>query len=119
MPEEKTTFGTTLRTIRRDAGMTQRELAERTGLDFSYVSKLENGRNLPAAADTIVSICKALDVGPETLLALAGKLPSDVHDNVGTNPAAQEFLREAQKLKLRDEEWRHLGAEVRRMRRLK
>ena len=60
-----------------------------------------------------------MGVEPARLLALAGKLPSAVHEGIGANPAAQEFLREAQQLKLRDDEWRLLGAQVRRMRGIK
>jgi transcriptional regulator with XRE-family HTH domain len=109
-------FGEALRQIRREAGLTQRELASKTGLDFSYISKVENGRNPPPAADTIVQLCAAMGVQPEALLALTGKLPSDVQKAVGANSAAQEFLRFAQKLNLSDDEWRRLSQQARRLR---
>ena len=38
------TFGQYLREQRRRAGMSQRELASRVSVDFSYISKLENDR---------------------------------------------------------------------------
>ncbi len=57
----------------------ERELAVRTGLDFSYISKVENSRLPPPAADTIVSICNVLGVSPEELLALTGKTPNVVY----------------------------------------
>ena len=110
------TFGTKLRILRRDAGITQRELADRTGLDFSYISKLENDRNPPPAADTIVRICETLEVPPESLLALTGKIPSDVQDSVSGNVAAQEFLRVTHSLKLTNNDWRRLSEEARRLR---
>jgi transcriptional regulator with XRE-family HTH domain len=103
-----TTFGETLRERRRAAGLSQRELAERTGLDFSYISKVENGRLPPPAADTVVAICRVLGAPPEELLALAGKLPSDVQARVGTSPVAQRFLSEADRLALTDEEWERM-----------
>ena len=109
-------FGETLRDIRREAGVTQRDLAQRTGLDFSYISKLENDRNAPPAADSIVRMCEVLGVPPERLLALTGKIPSDVQQTVASSTAAQEFLRETQRLSLTDDEWRVLSQEVRRLR---
>ena len=39
------------------------------GLDFSYISKLENGRIPPPAADTVVSLCRILKIEPQELLA--------------------------------------------------
>jgi transcriptional regulator with XRE-family HTH domain len=36
--------GAELRRLRREAGLTQRELAERLELSHTYLSKLENGR---------------------------------------------------------------------------
>lgn len=107
------TFGAALRQKRRAAGLTQRDLAERTNLDFSYISKLENGRLPPPAADTVVLICQHLGVPPSELLALTGKLPSAVQQTIGTSPTAQEFLREAQEMGLSDEEWKKMVRSLR------
>ena len=109
-------FGTSLRAMRRAAGQSQRELAARTGLDFSYISKVENGRVPPPAADTAVEICRALAVEPDDLLALTRKIPSTVQRTVSSSPAAQQFLREAQQLALTDLEWRQLLLVLRRLR---
>src|ERR1700741_1715240 len=110
------TFGDKLRQVRRDAGFTQRELAESAGLDFSYIRKVENDRNSPPAADTIVRICNVMKVPPESLLALTGKIPSDVKETISANVAAQEFLREPHRLALTENEWRELSRTVRRLR---
>lgn len=110
-------FGPALRDHRRTAGLSQRELAARTGLDFSYISKVENGRLPPPAADTIVAICQVLDTPPEDLLALTRKLPSAVQQTVSSSPAAQQFLREAQQMALTDQEWATLLRALRRLRR--
>lgn len=110
------TFGEELRDKRRTAGLSQRELAERAGLDFSYISKIENGRIPPPAADTIVKLSRILKVAPEELLALVGKLPSKVGESVGSSPAGQDFLRQAQEMGLSDDEWKRLGASLRRLR---
>jgi len=113
MPEE---FGPALRDRRRAVGLSQRELAARTSLDFSYISKVENGRMPPPAADTIVSICRVLNCAPEALLALTRKIPSAVHQTVSSSPAAQQFLREAQEMSLTDQEWARLLPTLRRIR---
>ena len=110
-------FGAELRERRRAKGVSQRELAERAGVDFSYISKLENDRIPPPAADTAVKLCQILGIRPEDLLALGGKLPSEVEQSVGSSSAAQEFLREAQEMRLSDDEWRKASGMLRRLRR--
>jgi transcriptional regulator with XRE-family HTH domain len=110
------TFGAALRDCRRAAGLTQRELAERSGLDFSYISKLENGRLPPPAADTVVALCRILGVPPEEVLALTGKIPSDVQASVSTSPTAQRFLLEARGMGLSEAEWSDLVHSLRRLR---
>jgi transcriptional regulator with XRE-family HTH domain len=107
------TFGELLRERRRQAGITQRQLAERAGVDFSYISKLENDRLGPPSADTVVKLSQILGTPAEELLTLVGKLPSDVQDQLGASAGAQEFLRTVQQLALSDEEWRQLATTVR------
>lgn len=109
-------FGEALRERRRVAGLSQRDLAERTRLDFSYISKIENGRLPPPAADTIVLICNALGIPPEELLALTGKIPSAVQQTVSTNQTAQEFLREVQEMGLTNDEWKKMVKSLRNLR---
>lgn len=102
-------FGSTLRQLRQKAGMSQRELASRVSLDFSYISKVENDRLPPPAADTIIAIARALGVEPDNLLTLVGKLPTGIQKLVGTNRAAFAFLLEAQRLDLPEDTWRNLA----------
>lgn len=110
-------FGTALREKRRAAGLTQRELAGRAGVDFSYISKLENDRLPPPAADTVVRLATLLGCSSEELLALTGKLPSGVQEKLSNSQAAQEFLRFAQEQELSEIEWRRLTDSLRRLRR--
>ena len=109
-------FGTALRERRRAAKLSQRELARRIGVDFSYISKIENGRLPPPAADTIVKICGVLDIEPEELLALTGKIPSKVQETVSSSRAAQEFLSEAQRMGLTDDDWKAMIKSLRNLR---
>jgi transcriptional regulator with XRE-family HTH domain len=110
------TFGAVLRERRRAAGLSQRQLAERAELDFSYISKVENDRLPPPAADTVVKLCRILGIPPQELLALTGKIPSQVHQTVSTSQAAQEFLQEARRLKPTETEWRRMADTLRGLR---
>lgn len=109
-------FGEVLKKKRRDAGLSQRELAEKAGLDFSYISKIENGRLPPPAADTLVHLCRIMKIPPEELLALIKKLPSEVQQTISSSVAAQDFLRVVQRMKLTDTEWKQLAGALRTLR---
>ena len=110
------TFGQTLKEIRRSKGVTQRQLAAAVGVDFSYISKVENDRMPPPAADTIVKICEKLGVPSDELLAMTGKMPTPVKEAISENPAAQQFLREAQTMTLTDDEWGALTQQLKKLR---
>lgn len=110
------TFGQTLKEIRRRRGISQRDIAEKVNVDFSYISKIENDRLPPPAADTIVKICDALDVPPDELLAMTGKMPTPIKEIISENPAALQFLRQAQAMTLTDNEWGRLTQQLKQLR---
>ena len=110
------TFGQSLRELRRSKGVSQRDLAEKVGVDFSYISKLENDRLPPPAGDTIVKICKELGVLPNELLASTGKMPTNVKEMLSTSMAALEFVHQAHDMDLTDDEWKTLTKRLRRLR---
>lgn len=109
-------FGRLLKQRRRMAGISQRGLAARAKLDFSYISKVENDRLAPPAADTIVGICRVLDIDPSELLAASGKLPTEIHSNVASSAAAQSFLQNASQMDLTEGEWTVLTSSLHRLR---
>jgi len=112
----KKTFGQVLREMRRAKGVSQRELAKKVSVDFSYISKLENDRTQPPAADTIVKICNVLDVSPDELLTLTGKMPSDIKEMFNSKPEAMKFIRTAKSLDLTEHEWKELTNKLRNLR---
>jgi transcriptional regulator with XRE-family HTH domain/tetratricopeptide (TPR) repeat protein len=63
------TFGKILRNKRTARGFTQRELANRAGVDASYISQLEGDRKSPSSK-TLLSLADALDVEVAELLAM-------------------------------------------------
>jgi PAS domain S-box-containing protein len=85
------TFGERLKELRKAQGATQRDLANRAGIDFTYLSKLENGAVPPPGANTISALASALDADPDELFGLAGKVPSQLLGKI--NPAAIRMLR--------------------------
>ena len=110
------TFGEYLRSKRKEAGISQRELASRISVDYSYISKLENDRLPPPSARTVVSIAEVLATSRDDFLARVGKIPSDVEEAIGSNPSAQGFLQDAQLMALSDDEWREIRAALSKLR---
>lgn len=58
-----------LRTARKLARLTQQQLAERSGVDTSAISRVENGeRDIHSMSyDSVVRLARALGVDPEEL----------------------------------------------------
>jgi transcriptional regulator with XRE-family HTH domain len=63
----KATIGRVLRTRREKLGISQEEVAERAGVDRSYVSILERGLKSPTL-ETLEKICAALGTLPESVI---------------------------------------------------
>jgi transcriptional regulator with XRE-family HTH domain len=109
-------FGNMLRRRRRESGISQRELARRVRVDFSYISKLENGRLPAPAAETIVRLSNAIGASPEELLASAKKMTSEVSEKLSGKPAALRFVHEATRMGLSEDEWTELTKSLRDLR---
>ena len=73
-------FGKFLRRTRKRKKLTQRALASEVGIDFTYLSKVEN--DVPGFSSlsepTLEKLADALDVDPDKMITRAGKIPSDV-----------------------------------------
>ena len=91
-------FGSKLRDLRQNKGMTLRALAEAAGVDFTYLSKIENDRveYLPGA-ETIRDLAQALEVDAMELLQLADKVPPELAKIAG-NERARRFFQRAQEI---------------------
>jgi len=88
-------FGSKVREYRQAKGLTLRSLAEAAGVDFTYLSKIENGRHgyLPGA-ETIRDLAQALQIDALELLQLANKLPPELETLAG-DPKARRFFQRA------------------------
>jgi transcriptional regulator with XRE-family HTH domain len=60
-------FAANLFMYRRRAGLTQQELADRTGLHRSEIGLLETRRRIPRI-DTLIKVCDSVDARPDQLL---------------------------------------------------
>jgi len=89
------TFGETVRQWRVARKKNQRELAAEVGIDFTYLSKLENGRMPAPSESTIRKIAEVLGHADEvdTLLLLADKVPDDVKPIITSSREAPALLR--------------------------
>jgi transcriptional regulator with XRE-family HTH domain len=96
------TFGDTIRALRLRAKLTQRVLAALIGIDFTYLSKLENDHGEPPSEDTIKKLAAAVDADPEVLLAAAGKLPTELKQLAGQDAQFAMLLRKLPSLPKKD-----------------
>lgn len=78
-------FGSEVRKLRGELGLTQEQLAERTGLSSIYIGTIENGRRDPSLK-TIGALAQGLGVtisslfGPMTPISRAGRDASALFD---------------------------------------
>jgi len=66
--------GRAVQQARRQQGYSLRELAERSGVEFSYIGKLERGEIEAPGAGKLQQLASALDIDLEDLYGLAGYL---------------------------------------------
>lgn len=106
-------FGAQLKAWRARRGMTQRELATKTDIAPSYVSKLERGRveHTPSVR-TIRALANALDVDELEVATAANKLGTGFPVFV-TDASAVEFFKAATQQARSSADWERLTAVVR------
>jgi transcriptional regulator with XRE-family HTH domain len=85
------TFGERVRELRREKKLTLRTLAGQVGVNFTYLSTVENGRldfgDYPGEG-LIVKLAKALGADEEELMLLAEKVPESIRRRVIERPDA-------------------------------
>lgn len=82
-----------------DRRFSVRKVAERVGVQPSYLCKVERGEVSPPSEDTLVRLARELDVPPDLLLAMAGKVSSDLLEVIRRRPLLfAELIRELKDL---------------------
>ena len=69
MQNSRIQFSETLRTVRKSANLTQREMAQKIGVSRSSYTYSETGHVQPDIT-TLVKICQILEVSADSLLGL-------------------------------------------------
>ena len=77
-----------------DPSFSLRQLADRVGIEPSYLSKIERGEQPPPGEQNIRRLAEELGKNPDALLALAGKVSSDLLAIIRERPTVvAELLR--------------------------
>ena len=93
-------FGSFVRSRREalrkhDRSFSVRQVAQRIGVEPSYLSKVERDEVAPPGEETIGKLAGELDVDADVLLAMAGKVSSDLQAVIRKRPALfAELIRE-------------------------
>ncbi|MBO5242179.1 MAG: helix-turn-helix transcriptional regulator [Lachnospiraceae bacterium] len=91
-------FNENLKTLRKQKGFTQEELAIRVSVVRQTVSKWEKGLSVPDA-DALQRIADVLDVGVNELLG------ADFTQNADNNEVAQQLARINEQLAIKNRRW--------------
>ncbi len=103
-------LGARIKELRRQRGFTQRQLAEKVGVDFTYLSKIENDRlEHTPSLKTLQDLARALEVDELELMELANKVPL-VLQAIARDKNALRFFRRATQTIKSPEGWRDLLA---------
>ncbi len=84
--EKKTSFGAYVRQERESREIGLREMAKKIGVSATYLSKIERDEFSPPAEDKVRKIAEFFDLDVDELLALAGKVSSDLSELIRANP---------------------------------
>ncbi len=71
---------------RREPRYSVRQVAARIGVQPSYLSKVERGDVAPPSESTIVRLAEDLGEDPDVMLALGGKVSSDLLEAIRRRP---------------------------------
>jgi transcriptional regulator with XRE-family HTH domain len=99
MKQRRERFGALVRREREAKEIGLREMAKKIGVSPTYLSKIERGEFDPPAEDKVRNIAEIIGHDPDVLLALAGRVASDLTDIIRQRPRQMaDFLRAAKGL---------------------
>jgi transcriptional regulator with XRE-family HTH domain len=70
----------------KDRRYSLRQVANRIGVEPSYLSKIERGERVSLSEKKIIALAKELNEDPDVLLALSGKVSSDLQEIIRKRP---------------------------------
>ncbi len=108
----KSTFGSCLKELRTEKGMSQAALAEMVGRKKMTISQIESDKNAPPQGKLLNDILGALNLSEAEegyLRFLAAEtrnsIPSDIQDYFFKNPAVCSAIRAAQRANMSNSDW--------------
>jgi len=114
MDDKGGSFGATVRRLREGQKIGLRKFAQQVGMSPTYLSKVERDEFMPPTEEKVRAIAGVLGQDPDELLALAGRVSSDLADIIQRHPREMAtFLRAANGLSA--EEMQRLADEARRI----
>ena len=106
----KLLLGKLIRKLRKQKGLSLRQLAEKVSVSFVNIAHIENGR-IVTSEEVIKELAKALDYDVDKLLAAADSVNEDIKNIIKKLPTAvPEFLRTAKNLT--EKEWKDLTEQI-------
>ena len=98
--------GEIIRKIRKEKGISLRDLAKKVNVSFVNISYIENGR-IETSKEVLRNISKALDYDFDKLLSSTDLIDDDLTKIINKKPnLVPEFLRTAKNLS--SEDWKNL-----------
>ena len=99
-------FGATVRREREMLEIGLREMAKKIGVSATYLSKIERDEFPPPAEDKVRKIAEILGSDVDQLLALAGRVSSDLSEIIRKRPRElAALLRTAKGMTAKDLTW--------------
>jgi len=91
-------FGQRIKSLRKEKNLTLRELSDKSGIELTYLSKIENGKTGGNSSEvaTIEKLARALDVDANTkdeLFRLGKQIHPDIKDKISESKFANEIFR--------------------------
>ena len=106
----KLLLGKLIRKLRKQKGLSLRQLAEKVSVSFVNIAHIENGR-IVTSEEVIKELAKELDYDVDKLLAAADSVNEDIKNIIKKLPTAvPEFLRTAKNLT--EKEWKDLTEQI-------
>ena len=87
------TFGTMVRSLREDAGVSLRKFSKLLEMSPAYLSKLERNLLPPPSEEYICRMADILETDKDHLLAKAGKVAPDIIQKIISTPAIAADIR--------------------------
>jgi transcriptional regulator with XRE-family HTH domain len=87
----KKALGNFLRSAReelrqKDIRFSLRQVAQRVGVEPSYLSKVERGENVSLSEEKLIKLAQDLGQDPDVVLALSGRVSSDLQEVIRKRP---------------------------------